>query len=43
MNFYVDPADGHDDYLASLALAVQAASEAIAAPRIARGRVRAAA
>ncbi len=42
MNFYVDPKDGHDDYLVSLALAVQAASEAVTAPRIARGRVRAA-
>ena len=42
MNFYVDPSEGHDDYLASLALAVQAASDAITTPRIARGRVRAA-
>jgi hypothetical protein len=42
MNFFVDPADGHDDYLVSLALAVEAASDAITAPRIARGRVRAA-
>jgi hypothetical protein len=25
MNFYVDPADGHDDYLMSLALLVEAA------------------
>jgi hypothetical protein len=24
MNFYVDPADGHDDYLMSLALLVEA-------------------
>ncbi len=27
MNFYVDPAEGHDDYLMSLALLVEAASE----------------
>jgi hypothetical protein len=38
MNFYVDPAEGHDDYLTSLALAVEAASGA--RPRTARGRVR---
>jgi hypothetical protein len=38
MNFFVDPADGHDDYLMSLALAVEAASDA--APRTARGRAR---
>jgi hypothetical protein len=37
MNFFVDPADGHDDYLISLALLVDAASDA--APRVARGRV----
>lgn len=42
MNFYVDASEGHDDYLASLALAVEAASDAVTAPRIARGRVRAA-
>jgi hypothetical protein len=42
MNFYVDASAGHDDYLASLALAVEAASDAVTAPRIARGRVRAA-
>jgi hypothetical protein len=42
MNFYVDPAEGHDDYVVSLALAAQAASEAVTAPRIARGRMRAA-
>ncbi|MCH7697542.1 MAG: hypothetical protein IH865_01200 [Chloroflexi bacterium] len=37
-NFFVDPADGHDDYLMSLALLVEAGSDA--APRTARGRVR---
>jgi hypothetical protein len=42
MNFYVEPSAGHDDYLVSLALAVEAASDAVTAPRIARGRVRAA-
>lgn len=39
MNFYVDPADGHDDYLVSLALTVEAASDGLPAPRVARGRV----
>jgi hypothetical protein len=43
VNFYVDPAEGHDDYLASLALALEAASDAVTAPRIARGRLQAAA
>jgi hypothetical protein len=38
MNFFVDPTDGHDDYLMSLALLVEAGSDA--APRTARGRVR---
>jgi hypothetical protein len=38
MNFYLDPADGHDDYLVSLALVVEAASDA--APRVARGHLR---
>ncbi len=38
MNFYVDPSEGHDDYLISLALVVEAASGA--RPRTARGRVR---
>lgn len=42
MNFFVSPADGHDDYLVSLALAAEAASNAVTAPRIARGSVRAA-
>jgi hypothetical protein len=36
INFYVDPTDGHDDYLISLSLAVHAANQAT--PRIARGR-----
>jgi hypothetical protein len=35
MNFYVDPAEGHDDYLMSLALLVEAGSHY--APRGARG------
>jgi hypothetical protein len=38
MNFYVEAADGHDDYLASLALAANASSEAPPRPRVARGR-----
>jgi len=38
MSFSVDPAEGHDDYLVSLALAVEAA--ATAQPRVARGRRR---
>ncbi len=38
LNFFVDPSEGHDDYLMSLALAVEAASGA--RPRTARGRVR---
>ncbi len=36
MNFYVDPAQGHDDFLISLALLVEAASQYT--PRGARGR-----
>jgi hypothetical protein len=36
MNFFVDPAIGHDDYLMSLALVVEAGAES--APRVARGR-----
>ena len=36
INFYVDPAEGHDDYLMSLALCVEAASGAV--PRKATGR-----
>ncbi|MEE9199347.1 MAG: hypothetical protein V3U26_06075 [Dehalococcoidia bacterium] len=37
MNFYVDPGEGHDDYLMSLALLVQASEYA---PRKASGRLR---
>jgi hypothetical protein len=39
MNYFVEPAKGHDDYLASLALLVEAAHDAT--PRAARGYVRA--
>ena len=39
MQFYVDPADGHDDYLMSLALAVWAARHE-GGTRTARGRAR---
>ena len=35
MNFYVDPSQGHDDFLMSLALLVEAASRY--SPRGARG------
>jgi len=38
LNFFVDPAEGHDDYLISLALCVEAASRLI--PRKATGTVR---
>jgi phage FluMu gp28-like protein len=38
LNFFVDAADGHDDYLMSLTLAVHAASRC--QPRIAKGRPR---
>ena len=38
MSFFVEPSEGHDDYLVSLALVVEAGSDA--APRAARGRVR---
>jgi hypothetical protein len=38
MNFYVEPSEGHDDYLMSLALTVEAAAGA--RPRTARGRIR---
>ena len=37
MNFYVDPSTGHDDFLTSLALLVEAAQYT---PRAARGRLR---
>ncbi|MCX6004141.1 MAG: hypothetical protein NT082_00450 [Chloroflexi bacterium] len=36
--FFVDPAEGHDDYLISLALCVEAAS--LCAPRKATGIIR---
>lgn len=38
MNFYVDPSQGHDDYLMSLALTVDAARDLDVRPRVARGR-----
>lgn len=40
MNFLVDPSSGHDDYLMSLALVVEAARDLKPQPRIARGRAR---
>ncbi len=36
LNFFVDPSDGHDDYLTSLALVVQAAAKYV--PRKAKGQ-----
>ena len=36
MNFYVNPSDGHDDYLMSLALLVEAGQQY--EPREARGK-----
>jgi hypothetical protein len=38
LGFSVNPADGHDDFLMSLALAIEAAT--VAQPRVARGRSR---
>ena len=38
INFYVDPQEGHDDFLMSLALVVQAAKDL--SPREAKGRLR---
>ena len=38
LNFFVDPADGHDDYLMSLALVIQAAKGYL--PRKATGEIR---
>ncbi len=38
MSFFVDPSAGHDDYLMSLALAVEAARDLEPQPRVARGR-----
>ena len=37
LNFFVDPSDGHDDFLMSLALLVEAADK-YEKPRIAYGR-----
>jgi len=38
MNFFVDPAQGHDDFVVSLALAVHAAAGLeVERPRVARG------
>ena len=39
INFYVDPLEGHDDYLMSLALCVKAAENS--RPRVAIGGIRA--
>jgi hypothetical protein len=39
MNFFVEPSEGHDDYLMSLALTAEAAKETDVRPRVARGRV----
>jgi len=39
INFFVDPSEGHDDYLMSLAMAVEAGGYLDTSPRIARGRV----
>ena len=39
MNFFVEPSQGHDDYVVSLSLAVEAAREMRLRPRVARGRV----
>jgi hypothetical protein len=36
LNFYVDPSNGHDDFLMSLALVVEAANQY--EPRTAKGR-----
>ncbi len=38
MSFFVDPSSGHDDYLMSLALVVEAARELDPRPRVAWGR-----
>jgi len=38
MNFFVEPSRGHDDYLMSLALVVEAARDLEPRPRVARGR-----
>ncbi len=39
MTFFVEPAHGHDDYVASASLAVEAAKDIETKPRIARGRL----
>jgi hypothetical protein len=39
MSFFVDPSAGHDDYLMSLALVVEAARDLEPQQRVARGRV----
>jgi hypothetical protein len=39
MSFFVDPSSGHDDYLMSLALTVEAARDLDPRPRVARGRL----
>jgi len=39
INFFVDPSEGHDDYLMSLALCIKAAQDAL--PRVATGSQRA--
>ncbi len=38
MNFFVEPSEGHDDYVISLALAVEAARDLDLRSRVARGR-----
>jgi hypothetical protein len=40
MSFYVEPSQGHDDYLMSLTLLAEAASALGGRPRTARGRTR---
>jgi len=39
MNFFVAPSEGHDDYLMSLALTVEASRDLPMRPRVARGRM----
>ncbi len=39
MNFFVEPSHGHDDYVVSLSLAVEAAAGLHVRPRVARGRM----
>jgi len=39
MNFFVEPSQGHDDYVVSASLAVEAAKEIETKPRVARGRL----